>query len=300
MLLYTKRLLYVTMVHDGSNRYRGDTMNNETHNNRIPQGNPSITRLETVLKMLVKQVTGQLEIPMDTFNGRVEQLADRLTGEGVIVLVGDLHPNYRAQRDQHVQKWVNAYAELYYLLNVGLFEITDEPTAYVADNKYPLIVVFEAKTLVVIRVLAGLIIPYIALRQADGKASRAELRGMVEMILEELEASTLPYEKYTHIRDRGILLLDTLLKSEIRQVSLTNFSRQFLIDTGTSQMTVEDAPRPDSLPELPKQKANTMSLSPKSSPDNILRMPLPNPNADIEVPVPRPTMLNRLNQRTGE
>lgn len=274
-------------------------MNNETHN-RIPQNNPSITRLETVLKMLVKQVTGQLEIPEDSFNGRVEQLADRLTNEGVIVLVGDLHPNYRTQRDQHLQKWVNAYAELYYLLNVGLFETTDEPTAYVADNKYPLIVVFEAKTLVVMRVLAGLIIPYIALRQVDGKASRAELRGMIEMMLDELEASTLPPAKYTHIRDRGIILLDTLLKSEVRQVSLTNFSRQFLIDTGTSQMAVENAPRPDSLPELPMQKPNTMSLSPKSSPANILRMPLPNPNADIEVPVPRPTMLDRLNHRTGD
>ena len=275
-------------------------MNNETHNNMNYQDKPSITRLETVLKMLVKQATGQLELPMDTFNDRVEQLADRLSNEGMIVLVGDLHPNHRAQRDQHLQKWVNAYAELYYLLNLGLFEITDEPTAYVADNKYPLIVVFEAKTLVVMRVLTGLVIPYVALRQADGKASRAELRGMVEMILEELEASTLAYEKYAHIRDRGINLLDTLLKSEIRQVSLTNFSRQFLIDTGTSQMSVVNTSRPDSLPELPVQKPTTMPLAAKSSPHNILRMPLPNPNADIEVPVPRLSMLDRLNRRTGE
>jgi hypothetical protein len=270
-------------------------MNNQTHNNRPNNSNPAITRLETVLKMLVKQVTGRLDLPEYSFNDRVEQLAHRLTGEGVIVLVGDLHPNYRGQRDEHLQKWVNNYAELYYLLNVGLFDTTDEPTAYVADNKYPLFVVFEARTLVVMRVLAGLIIPYIALRQADGKASRAELRGMIEMILEELEASTLPHEKYTHIRNRGIILLDALLKSEIRQVSLTNFSRQFLIDVGASQTTVADSPRPDSLPELPMQKPNTMPLSPKASPDNILRMPLPTNTSEIAVPVPRPSMLDRLN-----
>ena len=268
------------MGHSGSIRCKGDIMNNQTHNNQLNNGNPSITRLETILKMLVKQVTGQLEIPQDSFNGRVEQLATRLANEGVIVLVGDLHPNYRGQRNQHLQNWVNAYAELYYLLNFGLFETTDEPSAYIADNKYPLVVVFEAQTLVVMRVLTDLIIPYIALRQADGKASRAELRGMVEMMLEELEASTLSHETYAHIR----------------QVSLTNFSRQFLIDTGTSQTTVEDSPRPDSLPELPTQKPNTMPLSPKTSPNNILRMPLPNPNADIDVPVPRLTMLDRLNQ----
>lgn len=275
-------------------------MNDKTHNNRINKSNPAITRLETVLKMLVKQVTGRLDVPEESFNDRVEQLALRLAGEGVIVLVGDLHPDNRGRRDQHLQKWVNAYAELYYLLNVGLFDITDEPTAYVADNKYPLIVVFEARTLVVIRVLTGLIIPYIALRQADGKTSRAELRGMIEMMLEELEASTLPYEKYTHIRDRGINLLDTLLKSEIRQVSLTNFSRQFLIDMGTSQTTVEDTPRPDSLPELPTQKPNTMPLSPKASPDNILQMPLPNNASEITTPVPRPSMLDRLGRSGGE
>jgi len=275
-------------------------MNNQTHNNPINNGNPSITRLETILKMLVKQVTGQLDIPQDSFNGRVEQLANRLANEGVIVLVGDLHPNHRGQRNQHLQNWVNAYAELYYLLNVGLFETTDEPSAYVADNKYPLVVVFEAQTLVVMRVLSDLIIPYIALRQADGKASRAELRGMIEMMLEELEASNLPHESYTHIRDRGVILLDTLLKSEVRQVSLTNFSRQFLIDTGTTQTTVQDSPRPDSLPELPMQKPNTMPLSPKTSPNNILRMPLPNPNAEIDVPVPRLTMLDRLKKNGDE
>jgi hypothetical protein len=274
-------------------------MNNETHNNRIQNANPSITRLETILKMLVRQATGQLDLPEDSFNGRVEQHAARLVDEGVLVLVGDLHPSHRGQRNLHVQQWVNAYAELYYLLNFGLFDTTDEPTAYVADNKYPLIVVFKAQTLVVMRVLADLIIPYIALRQADGKASRAELRGMIEMMLEELEASTLPMEKYSHIRDRGIILLDTLLKSEIRQVALTNFSRQFLIDTGTKQTTMQDAPRPDSLPELPMQKPNTMPLSPKASPGNILQMPLPNANADIDVPVPRLSMLDRLNRKNN-
>ena len=269
-------------------------MNNQTHNNRHHKGSPTTTRLETILKVLIKQVTGHLDIPEESFNDRVEQLALRLVKEGMIILVGDLHPSYRGQRDALVQKWVNTYAELYYLLNIGLFDITDEPTAYVADHKYPLIVVFEARTLVIVRVLTGLIIPYIALRQADGKASRAELRGMIEMMLEELEASDLSYEKYAHIRNRGIALLDALLKSEVRQVSLTNFSRQFLIDTGTTQTMVKDSPRPDSLPELPTQKPNTMPLSPKTSSSNILRIPVPDNPPELDVPVPRPTMLDRL------
>ena len=270
-------------------------MTNKTHiNNRTRNSNPNTTRLEAILKMLVVQETGSLELPANTFNDRVEQFAVRLTDEGVIVMVGDLHPSLRGQRNEHLQKWVNAYAELYYLLNFGLFDTTDEPTAYVADNKYPLVVVFKARTLVVIRVLTGLVIPYIALRQTDNQTSRAELRGMIEMILEELEAGNLPYEKYKHIRERGILLLDSLLQSQIRQVSLTRFSRQFLIDTGVTQTTIQETARPDTLPELPKQKPNTIPMSPETARSNVLKIPLPNIDKGVSTPIPRPSMLDHL------
>lgn len=270
------------------------TNNNQNHN---PKRDPMTTRLESILKTLVRQVTGNLYLEPDSFNERVEQLASRLANDGVIVLVGRLHPQFHGQRNQHVQAWVNAYAQLYYLLCMGLFDTTDEPTAYIADNKYPVIVVFEARMLVVARVLTGLIIPYIALRQSDGQASRAELRGMIEMMLEELAATNLPHEKYTHIRDRGLELLDTLLKSEIQQVSLTEFSRQFILDEGSTQTPIQNPPRPDSLPELPKQKPTTMPLSPKDSPDNILRIPTPDTRSKSSAPIPPPSLSDRFRRK---
>ena len=266
--------------------------------NKLPNNHPALTRLESILKTLVIQVTGRLELPATSFNERVEQLANRLANAGTIVLVGDLHPSLRDKRLEHIQNWVNAYAQLYYLLNVGLFDMTDEPKVYLADDKYPVIVVFEAHTLVVTRVLSGLVIPYIALRQSDGKASRIELRGLIETVLEELAAGNLPPEQRDYIRDQGLKHFNTLLQSEIRQVSLMDFSRQFEIDSGTAQTPIEHTPRPDSLPELPQQKANTTQLSPGGTPDNILKIPLPGKQSDADVPVPRPSMLNRLRRRT--
>lgn len=264
-------------------------MTDKTQNNRTEN-----TRLVRFLKNLLVEATGHLDYPQDSFNDRVEQLAQRLANEGIIVLVGDLHPSLHKDRDQHIQAWVDAYAELYYLLNYILFETTDEPTAYIADNKYPVIVVFKARTLAVIKVLTGLIIPYIAKRQADQNASRAELRGMIMMMLEELHALDLPIEAQQQIRNRGVHLLDGLLKSKIRQGSLTNFSRQFMIDTGATQTAIEDAPRPDSLPELPAQRVHTGDLSSKPTPDKILKMPLPSDSPHTEPPLPRPSLLNRM------
>jgi len=244
---------------------------------------------------LLVEVTGHLDYPQDSFNDRVEQLAQRLANEGIIVLVGDLHPNLRQDRDQHIQAWVDAYAELYYLLNYILFETTDEPSAYIADNKYPVIVVFKARTLAVIKILTGLIIPYIAKRQADQNASRAELRGMIMMMLEELHALNLPMEEQQKLRNRGLQLLDSLLKSPIRQVSLTDFSRQFMIDAGSKQTKMEDTPRPDSLPELPAQRVKAGDVS-SPTPEKILKMPLPGNKTAIEPPVPRPSLLNRIHR----
>lgn len=257
------------------------------------------TRLETILKLLLQQKTGRLEPPARTFNDRVENLAYHLASEGVIVLVGDLHPTLRADRNSHLRMWMNTYAELYYLLTFGLFDISDEPVAYLADNNYPIVVVFEAKTYIVVRVMTSLILPYVALRQSDGRASRAELRGMIDNILDELAATDLPPDKYQTIRTRGIDYLETLLKSDIQQVSLTNFSREFLIDSGLTQTRVQHSPRPDSLPELPSQKPTTMA-KPQAQPHNII--PLPKMDDEMGMPpIPhRNSMLNRLNRKTGD
>ncbi|GEM_PF-3186807 len=230
------------------------------------------TRLETILKMLLQQKTGSLEPPAKTFDNRVENLAYHLSNEGVVVLVGELHPTQRSEWSMHLQLLMHTYTELYYLLNNGLYNSTDTPVAYLADQKYPIVVVFEAKTLIVVRVLTDLIIPYIALRQSDNMASRAELRGIIDTILEELGASHIDLAKKQYIRNTGIQCLQTLLQSDLKQASLTNFSQAFLIDTGLTQTQVSETKRPSTIPGLDSQKAATRQM-PVASPKNIIPLP---------------------------
>lgn len=229
------------------------------------------TRLETILKMLLHQKTGSLEPPANTFNDRVENLAHHLINEGVLVLVGELHPTQRSQLAMHLQLWMHTYTELYYLLNNGLYNSTDAPIAYLADQKYPLVVVFEAQTLIVVRVMANLIIPYVALRQSGG-ASRAELRGIIDNLLDELGANDIHPEKKQIIRQAGIQYLKTLLTSEIAQVSLTSFSQEFLINTGLTSTRMIATKRPDTIPGLSEQKP-VEQPTPTASPANVIPLP---------------------------
>lgn len=238
------------------------------------------TRLETILKVLLRQKTGSLEPPATTFNDRVENLAYHLAEQGVIVLLGELDPTHRAQWGTHVRLWMSIYAELYYLLNYGLYDATDTPVAYMADQKYPIVVVFEAETLVVVRVLTNLIIPYVALRQSADMVSRAELRGIVDTMLDELGASNIDIEKKNFIRAKAIEHLYNLLRMEIKQASLTNFSQAFMIEMGMTQSQVSATKRPDNIPGLADQRASTQEAREvrKASPSNIIPLPpLPKP-----------------------
>ena len=238
------------------------------------------TRLESILKMLLEQKTGRTNPPAKTFNDRVENLAYHLSAEGVIVMVGELETSQRAQWGIHVRSWMNTYAELYYLLNYGLYRVTDTPIAYMADQNYPIVVVFEAKTFIIVRVMTQIIIPYIALRQADGNTSRAELRGLVEAVFDELGASNINPEQKKQMRDKIIEYLQKLLKSEIKQVSLTSFSQEFLITTGIKSTSIKDIRRPDTIPGLEEQPG-TREI-PTASPSNVIPLP----------PLPKPRRVN--------
>lgn len=231
-----------------------------------------MNRLEAQLRTLAQQHTTQLVMSSEDFNDRVEQVAKRLAREGVLVLVGDLSESRRAQRAEHVQLWINAYAELYYLFSQGLFGATDEPVAYFADDQYPLIIVFRAKTLPVIELLAGLFVPYIAHRQADKMTTRAEVRGIIEIALDDMEGSDLPLEQYGDMRNKGIDLLSQLLQSDIQQVALTQFKESYILKLQSGTIPVAQAKRPDTLPELPKQRIDTGQLSP-TLPPNVLKLP---------------------------
>jgi len=231
------------------------------------------SRLETILKMLLHQKTGSLEPPAQTFNDRVENYAYHLLDSGVIVMVGELLPTQRSQLSMHLQFMMHTYTELYYLLNTGLYNSTDVPVAYLADKDYPLVVVFEAKMYIIVRVLANLIIPYVALRHHEGRSSLIEKRGIIETMLEQLGADKVEPERKQIVRQYALQFLDSLLEADIKQVSLTNFSQDVELDFGHTRKLARQTVRPNTIPGLETQPPAQTPTKPEASPDNIIPLP---------------------------
>src|SRR5690606_6338605 len=99
--------------------------------------------------------------------------------------------------------WVNGYWQFYYLLARTLFPSHIYFSAHYTDEKWPLVIYMQGAANPVIQRMAGYIVPYIVQRQTEKIVSQAELIGVMELVLDELEATGLPDESYKQLRDEG-------------------------------------------------------------------------------------------------
>ncbi len=243
-------------------------------------------RLERILRQLVKQHTGNLIPPSEDFNARVEQVAQRLAREGVLVLVGDLTPQIRHQRDLMAREWVQAHMELYQLFAHGLFGGFMGVKAQYADNEHPTIVIMQTESIPVARMMADLILPYVAMHQTDSRVTQAELRGILDLALEQLEGTDLPSQDLRLLLDRGMNLLYTILQSPMKQVSLTGYADSFVMKLYEVADTKSQPAMPDSLPELPTQRASKTPVQKRTIPMRAVNTGKPLP--------PVPGLVRRL------
>jgi hypothetical protein len=113
-------------------------------------------------------------------------------------------------------------------------------------------------------VLAGFAAPYIAQRQSLPTVSEVELLGLMDTILDELEATDLPREEYKMLRTDGAGILKDMLRSPVRQLALTTFDRPLFSDIP------QPAPQPPStlpetgtLPEMPPRREEVLKPAPQ-------------------------------------
>lgn len=207
-------------------------------------------RLEDVILRLAQQYAPQVLRAWNVNDPqRVARLARYLASYNVLVLVGDFPQNLSGVSQDmgtEIQKWVDGYGQLYLLLTRALFPSFTGVSAQYADDHWPVIVTIRGDSAPVIEALAGFVAPYIALRQTDSIVSELELIGLMETVLESLEAITLPLDAYKRLVNDGALLLKRLLASSIRQLPLTNFDKKIFTD---SERFIPLPPEPASLPE---------------------------------------------------
>ncbi len=201
-------------------------------------------RLERILYKVSQQHAPILTPPGWNQTGdpinRIQKLARALAGYNITILVGELAPELLHQKDQYVQEWVRQYALMYHLLAQGLFPSFGKINAQYADDRLPPVIVFYGEATPIVSVLSGYITPYVAVRQATA-ASDLELRGLMTVILDELEAGDLPHAVYDAMLAQGVNILKQMLQSTLRHVSLTLFDKPII---ETIQQTQRDTSPP--------------------------------------------------------
>lgn len=207
-------------------------------------------RLEDIILRLAQQLAPQTLRAWNVNDPqRVARLARVLASYNLLVLVGDFPQSLRSVSQDmgaEIQKWVDGYGQLYLLLARSLFPSFTGVRAQYADEHWPVVITIKGDAAPVIEALAGFVAPYVAARQNAPVVSEPELIGLMEVVLDALEATTLPFDAYKRLVNDGALLIKRLLLCSIRQLPLTGFDRQIFSD---SQKFIPIPTEPPVLPE---------------------------------------------------
>lgn len=209
-----------------------------------------------------------------TLDERLARLARGLASYNILVIMAD-QPYSLLTINQNVggliYEWANGYTQFYKCLCHDLFPSYMQITAHPTDDRWPMMIYIRGAATPVIQRMAGFIAPYIVHRQFSPEVSEAELIGLVDMILDELEATNLTRDAYKRLRGEAVTILKQMLNSPIQQLPLTEFDRSIFTD---SQRLVPvrieppptiQPPTPPSLPESsrsvpPPRQADTQQL----------------------------------------
>ncbi len=217
------------------------------------------------------------------YPGALPDLARALATYNVLVMLGEVAPTA-------VKDWTDGYQSFYQTMCAALFPSFTRVGAFFVDQNSPLIVALYGEATPVILAMAGFVVPYVVARQGT-RPSDVEVLGMMDMILDELEATDLPREEYRRLRDSGAAVLRGLLEGGARQLPLTPAARPIFDDMAAQRpappiSTPEAAPpAPTTLPEPPPPP---MTIPEEAAPAPSVQVPsTPQPPPPAPEPAPR-------------
>lgn len=210
------------------------------------------TRLDHILLSLASYYVPHLSTIEETRGvDRTHRLAAALSKAGVLVLVANTPLSRHNQLTELIRGWAGDYTALYRLLAAGLPASERHIAAAYADDELPAVVVFAGESTPVMNAIAGYVAPYISRRQTTRIASEAELRGVMGVLLDELDAAGVTMKDRREVARSGMAVLQRLIMSPVRQVTLTGFPREFIgADTCSHPFRT--------LPELPSARQHVL------------------------------------------
>jgi hypothetical protein len=219
-------------------------------------------RLEQTLMALAQQYAPQALRQWDRRGNEGQQLASlarQLANFNLLVIVGDFPQSLQSLTQDvatQIQAWVNGYGQMYHLLAGALFPSYIQLNAQYADDRWPVIIYMQGAATPVIQKLAGYVAPFVVYRQMDARVSEAELLGIMDLVLDELEAGSIPRDAYKKLRADGVGILKDMLNMPIRQLPLTEFDRPIITDSqriAPPPLPTVAPPEPPTLPEEDSQ-----------------------------------------------
>ncbi len=201
-------------------------------------------------------------------------LARALASYNVLIMVGDMPPSA-------IKAWTDGYSSFYSSLATALFPSYTRVSAFYLDQAAPQLVALYGEATPVITGLAGFVVPYVVARQGT-RPLDVELLGMVDMMLEELEATDLPRDDYRRLRDSGAAHLRGLLDGEGRQFPLTPAARPIFAEMSASP-SIQAPARQATQPPPPADLPETL-VAPPPLPDSMPEQLSPPPDTLPEAP----------------
>lgn len=238
-----------------------------------------LSRLDRILQKLAQKYKPELLTNFWTEKDevkRIHRIARQLASEGVVVVAGRVPDQYRYNRqlkEQVVGQWIRPYRKLYEMLTMRLFPNManlHQFYAQYADVLDPPIIILSGEATAVWHWVAGSINPYLDSRQSQQSATRAELYGLMSMILDALQVEV--GRLRSELIEEGIGFLEEMLSSSVDHISLTTFDPEVvpLLGPDTRRTT----------------QTNPVKPPPASMPGNILHQTQTQP---APPPVPHPT-----------
>lgn len=217
-------------------------------------------RLDGILSTLAQRYAYHLLRNAPTDDTRLGYLADGLANSGFLIMVADVPAN---NFDFMLKAWLDSYQHLYHVISSNLFPLFTSVNLGTADAMRPPVIVMQGETAAVIQVLAGYIVPYVAMRQKTQTLSDAEIRGLMTYILDDLEADEIERAQYDAIWRQCTQIIRQLITLPIQQYSLTTMKRPLFQQAHTqpqSAPTKKARPvPPNSLPETGRLNPNTLN-----------------------------------------
>lgn len=256
-------------------------------------------RLESALIAVARRYVPALVPPGWTTAGDypfgLSNLARRLADQGALVIAAEVRAAV-PDAALYYKDWAETYTRLYTRLCTTLFPSFMTISAAYVDQSEPPIAVIQGECAPVVAALGGYIAPYTATRTGT-RPSEIEIRGVIDVMLDALEAGDLSRDEYVRLRDESAAIARRLLDLPLRQIVITPPARAIFGEIEPIEPPRPPTPMPDlpampvDMPEVPPPppslpEAPAKGSTPPFAPDAIPIFFNPSKRGEDDLPPP--------------